>query len=64
LAFGIWSGRCHIKCIPAAAFQGFPAHDKLATVLLGLGYAFYLRSADPAKFEQIGRLIYQGAPET
>jgi hypothetical protein len=32
----------------------------LVIVLLGLGGAFYLKAKDPAKYEKIGRLIYQG----
>jgi hypothetical protein len=32
----------------------------LVIFLLGLGGAFYLKAKDPAKYEKIGRLIYEG----
>jgi amino acid transporter len=35
----------------------------LVVVLLGIGGAFYLKSSDPKKYEEIGRLIYEGVPE-
>jgi amino acid transporter len=57
-------------CISNMAFLGggfgfanyIPWID-LAVVILGLVYAFYVKRTDPAKFEQIGRLIYQGVPD-
>jgi siroheme synthase (precorrin-2 oxidase/ferrochelatase) len=33
----------------------------LVIFLLGLGGAFYLKAKDPAKYEKIGHLIYEGA---
>ncbi len=35
----------------------------LAVVVIGILGAFYLKSSDPKKYEQIGRLIYEGVPE-
>jgi amino acid transporter len=35
----------------------------LVVLAIGLIGAFYLKSADPKKYDQIGRLIYQGMPE-
>jgi hypothetical protein len=35
----------------------------LAVVLIGIAGAFYLKSSDPKKYEEIGRLIYEGVPE-
>jgi hypothetical protein len=35
----------------------------LAIGLLGLGYAFYVKRADRAKYENVGRMINQG-PDT
>lgn len=35
-----------------------------AVIVLGILAALYLKRADPAKYEQIGRLIYEGFPET
>lgn len=34
-----------------------------AVLVLGLAYAFYVKRTNPKKFEQIGRLIYQGVPD-
>ncbi len=45
------------------AFANFIPWIDLATVLLGLAYAFYLKSADRTKFDKIGRLVYQGVPD-
>ena len=33
-----------------------------AVVLIGIAGAFYIKSNDPKKYEQIGRLIYEGLP--
>lgn len=35
----------------------------LAVLVLGIVGALYLKTADPKKFDQIGRLIFQGTPE-
>ncbi len=35
----------------------------LAVVLLGIAGAFYLKSSNPKKYEEIGRLIYEGVPD-
>lgn len=35
----------------------------LAVLAIGLVGAFYLKSSNPQKYDQIGRLIFQGAPE-
>jgi amino acid transporter len=43
------------------AFANYIPWIDLASVGLGLAYAFYLKSADPAKFEKIGRMIFQGS---
>ncbi len=45
------------------AFANYIPWIDLGVVVLGLLYAFYLKSADPAKFDKIGRLVYQGVPE-
>jgi amino acid transporter len=43
------------------AFANYIPWIDLASVGLGLAYAFHLKSADPAKFEKIGRMIFQGS---
>ena len=35
----------------------------LGSVVFGLGYAFYLKTTNPEKFDNIGRLIYQGGSD-
>jgi len=45
------------------AFANYIPWIDLATVVLGLGYALYLKSADPQKFDNIGRLIFQGGSD-
>ncbi len=45
------------------AFANYIPWIDLGVVLLGLVYAFYMKKADPVKFEQIGRLIYQGGTD-
>jgi amino acid transporter len=35
----------------------------LAVLAVGIVGAFYLKTSDPKKYDQIGRLIFQGAPE-
>jgi len=57
-------------CIDNLAFVGggfafandIPWID-LGTVVLGLAYAFYLKTANPDKFDKIGRLVFQGVPD-
>ncbi len=45
------------------AFAAYIPWIDLAVVVLGLLYAFYLKSADPGKFDKIGRLVFQGVPD-
>ncbi len=45
------------------AFANYIPWIDLGVVILGLLYAFYMKKADPAKYEQIGRLIYQGGTD-
>ena len=45
------------------AFASYIPWIDLGTVVLGLLYAFYLKSADREKFDKIGRLVFQGVPE-
>ena len=45
------------------AFAAYIPWIDLFVVVAGLGFAFYIKSTDPRKFEQIGRLIYQGVPD-
>ena len=35
----------------------------LAVLVVGVLYAFYIKAADPEKYDKIGRLIYEGVPE-
>jgi hypothetical protein len=35
----------------------------IAIFAVGLAGAFFIKKTDPAKFEKIGRLIYQGVPD-
>lgn len=35
----------------------------LAVLVLGIAGAFYLKSSNPARYEKIGRMIYEGFPE-
>jgi amino acid transporter len=43
------------------AFADYIPWIDIAVVALGLAYALYMKRADPQKFENIGRFIYQGA---
>jgi amino acid transporter len=45
------------------AFANYIAWIDLGVVLFGLGYAFYLKTSNPEKFDKIGRLVYQGVPD-
>ena len=45
------------------AFANYIPWIDLAVVVLGLVYALYVKRTDPNKFEQIGRLMYQGLPD-
>jgi hypothetical protein len=42
------------------AFANYIPWIDIGVVLLGLVYAFYVKSSDPQKFANIGRFIYQG----
>jgi hypothetical protein len=35
----------------------------LVVLAIGIAGAFYFKTSDPKKYDQIGRLIFQGAPE-
>jgi hypothetical protein len=35
----------------------------LGVLAVGIVGAFYLKTSDPKKYDQIGRLIFQGAPD-
>jgi amino acid transporter len=35
----------------------------LVVILIGLAGALYLKTRDPSKYDQIGRLVYEGVPE-
>ena len=35
----------------------------LAVLAIGIAGAVYIKSSDPAKYDQIGRLIYEGLPD-
>jgi amino acid transporter len=57
-------------CISNMAFlgSGYRLADwivwiDLVVVAIGIAGAFYIKSSDPKKFEQIGRLVYEGVPE-
>jgi amino acid transporter len=42
------------------AFATYIPWIDVAVVLIGLGYAFYVKSTDPAKYHNIGRLVFDG----
>ena len=45
------------------AFADWIVWINLAVLAIGVAEAFYLKSSDPKKYDQIGRLIYEGVPE-
>jgi amino acid transporter len=45
------------------AFANYIPWIDIGVVLLGLVYAFYVKSSDPQKFANIGRFIYQGTSD-
>jgi hypothetical protein len=42
------------------AFANWIVWINLAVLVAGIGGALYLKYKDPAKYDQIGRLVYQG----
>ena len=44
-------------------FADYIVWINLAVLVIGIVGAFYLKAADPAKYDKIGRLIFQGVPE-
>ena len=45
------------------SFADYIVWINLAILVIGVVGALYLKSSNPAKYDQIGRLIYQGVPE-
>lgn len=45
------------------AFADWIVWINLAVLAIGFAGAFYLKTSDPKKYDQIGRLIFQGAPD-
>jgi amino acid transporter len=45
------------------AFANYIPWIDLATVVVGLGYALYLKIANPQKFDNVGRLVFQGGSD-
>lgn len=45
------------------AFADYIVWINLAVFLFGLAGAFYIKAKNPAKYENIGRMIYQGVPD-
>ena len=45
------------------AFANWIPWIDIAVLLLGIAGAFYLKSAHPARYENIGLMIYEGFPE-
>ena len=35
----------------------------LAVLAIGIAGAFYIKSTDPKKYDEIGRLMYEGMPD-
>jgi hypothetical protein len=44
-------------------FANWLAPIDLLVLALGFAGALYIKSKDPARYEQIGRLIYEGVPD-
>jgi amino acid transporter len=44
-------------------FADYIVWINLAVLVIGIVGAFYLKTSDPKKYDQIGRLIFQGVPE-
>jgi amino acid transporter len=45
------------------AFADWIVWIDLAVLVVGILFAFYIKSADPEKYDKIGRLMYEGVPD-